>query len=503
MVQITSVPPVAAASASAGSDSAHYMTHDLRRDVLVHCHDNADHKGLDETSTNVRALVWFPRMRRYINYHYDSCAYCTAKRKAAPPDSNAVTAARRLKLVEFDHKLLPPEIVGAAGAAAVLTIVDVVSRVTVFVPVPDLTAVTTARTLYSRWYSLFGVPTVFRCDGHPSFTSAVMKRFHSILGVRHVDFSAPDNATHHAVVERRNKVLEKFIDVGVSKGDILNAADLELYCASAAASCNLEHIYNGHTVLEYLTGEVPRTHRDTVTPAALEAAAGDMDDAFLAKLRSVLNASNTLLQHARDDRARENALARASAASPKHFTQFDLVPGDQVSYGGEVYVLLDTHETLPGVPATAILRKAAHDDVQTITVKYADVRPLTDPRASRSFHSVSDPATSVNPGDFVFFSRNGDTQVYAGVVQYVTDDRSEVSVHEYRQAPKQHTRFSPLYTNALRNVKQVSLAPKAHHTAVVHDVPSGSVILSGSISDSFHIDPALLDLLRSKGVADQ
>ena len=391
----------------------------------------------------------------------------------------------------------------ATGAAAVLTIVDVVSRVTVFVPVPDLTAVTTAHALYSRWYSLFGVPTVFRCDSHPSFTSAVMKRFHSILGVRHVDFSAPDNATHHAVVERRNKVMEKFIDVGVSKGDILNAADLELYCASAAASCNLEHIYNGHTVLEYLTGEVPRTHRDTVTPAALEAAASDMDDAFLAKLRGVLQASNTLLQHARDDRARENALARASAASPKHFTQFDLVPGDQVSYSGEVYVLLDTQETVPGVPATAILRKAAHDDVQTITVKYADVRPLTDPRASRSFHSVSDPATSVNPGDFVFFSRNGEKQVYAGVVQYVTDDRSEVSVREYRQAPKQHTRFSPLYTNALRNVVQVSLAPKAHHTAVVHDVPSSDVILSGSISDSFHIDPALLDLLRSKGVADQ
>ena len=55
----------------------------------------------------------------------------------------------------------------------------------------------------------------------------------------------------------------------------------------------------------------------------------------------------------------------------------------------------------------------------------------------------------ISSGDFVFFSRNGEKQVYAGVVQYVTDDRSEVSVHEYRQAPKQHTRFSPLYTNAL------------------------------------------------------
>lgn len=386
-VQITSVPPVAN-NDRLTKDQA-YLQHDLRRDVLVHCHDNADHVGLDATSTNVRALVWFPKMRRYIQYHYDSCAYCTAKRKAAPPDSNAVTAARRLKLVEFDHKIIPPEVAEATGAAAILTIVDVVSRVTVFVPVPDMTAATTARALYTRWYSLFGTPTVFRCDNFPSFTSAVMKRFHAILGVRHVDFSAPDNATHHAVVERRNKVMEKFIDVGVSKGDLLNAEDLELYCASAAASCNLEHIYNGHTVLEYLTGEVPRTHRDLVTPTALEAAAGDMDDLFLAKLRSVLQASNTMLQHARDDRARENALTRASAASPRHFTQFDLVPGDQVSYDSKTYVLLDTQESVPGVPAKAVIRCTEHDTVEEITVKYTEIRPLTDPRASRTFHSVS------------------------------------------------------------------------------------------------------------------
>lgn len=89
------------------------------------------------------------------------------------------------------------------------------------------------------------------------------------------------------------------------------------------------------------------------------------------------------------------------------------------------------------------------------------------------------------------------------MVQYVTDDRSSISVHEYRQAPKQQTRFSPLYTNSLRHNIEVSMAPKTHRTAVVHDVTASQILLSGSISDSYHIDPALLDLLRSQGVADQ
>ena len=49
----------------------------------------------------------------------------------------------------------------------------------------------------------------------------------------HRDFSAPDDPTHHAVVERRNQVMEKFIDVAVSKGDLKKEADLEMYCAGA------------------------------------------------------------------------------------------------------------------------------------------------------------------------------------------------------------------------------------------------------------------------------
>ena len=101
-----------------------------------------------------------------------------------------------------------------------------------------------------------------RMDKAPGYTSEVMQAYHKIMGVKHVDLSVPDNPTHHAVVERRNQVMEKMIDVASSKGDFNTAADVEMYCASAASVCNLEHVFNGHTALEYLIGEVPRTHRD-------------------------------------------------------------------------------------------------------------------------------------------------------------------------------------------------------------------------------------------------
>ena len=144
---------------------SHFTDHDLRRDMCIHCHDNADHPGLANTQQQIRALCWFPRMRSYVEDHVDTCAYCLGKRKAAP--HGAVRARRRLKLIEFDHKILSAEVVAATGCTAVLTVVDPASRVTSFVPVSDETAVTTARALSTRWYPLFGVPAVFRMDGAP------------------------------------------------------------------------------------------------------------------------------------------------------------------------------------------------------------------------------------------------------------------------------------------------------------------------------------------------
>ena len=97
-------------------------------------------------------------------------------------------------------------------------------------------------------------------DGDPGFTSAVMTAFSSLLGVQHCDVSAPDNPTHHFTMERHNQVMEKFLDVSLSKGDIKASSDLDMYCAAATAACNLEYLYHGHTVLEYLTGEVSALH---------------------------------------------------------------------------------------------------------------------------------------------------------------------------------------------------------------------------------------------------
>ena len=134
---------------------------------MIHWHDNSDHPGLANTNLQVRSLCWFPAISKHIQYmyHVGSCAYCVAKRTAATPVGVAVRTRCRLKLIEFDHKKLPPAMVAATGYAAIPTVVDVVSRVTIFIPVGRLTAVATARALVTRWYPCLGCQPSFAWMG--------------------------------------------------------------------------------------------------------------------------------------------------------------------------------------------------------------------------------------------------------------------------------------------------------------------------------------------------
>ena len=57
-VRVTTVDPI-----SGPGSGHHYDDHDMRRDVLIHCHDNSHHPSLLTTHTSVRSLVWFANMQ--------------------------------------------------------------------------------------------------------------------------------------------------------------------------------------------------------------------------------------------------------------------------------------------------------------------------------------------------------------------------------------------------------------------------------------------------------
>jgi len=174
--------------------------------------------------------------------------------------------------------------------------------------------------------------------------------------------------------------MEKFIDVALSKGDIHRASDLDMYCAAATAACNLEYTQNNYTVLEFLTGEVPRTHRDMATLQQGPMPTDELDAQFVVQLREVLQESNNIMKWIRDDDARYHAMERDASQHRRQATSFTLVPGDQVSFRGETHKLINLANTTPSEPTKAVIRKVSHDSIQDKTVRYEDLRPVSDPR---------------------------------------------------------------------------------------------------------------------------
>ena len=131
---------------------------------------------------------------------------------------------------------------------------------------------------------------------------------------------------------------------------------------------------------------------------------GDIDDQFLEQLRSLLLEQNTLLDilRPRDDDARYSAMARDSASSRQHVTQFTLRPGDRASYDGQEYTLLSIGDSTPTTPAKAIVRLVSHEHVATRTVRYASLRPRASPCPEHMNSSVT--CDSLEVGQFVFFA---------------------------------------------------------------------------------------------------
>ena len=500
-VRITTTPTV---TAEATGDGTHYQDHDLRRDILLHVHDNAHHPSLDATQAAVRALCWFPHMKTFIDDHYNTCAYCVAATATTPAIGDAVHSKHRFRLVQVDHKILDAVVANATGCAAILTLVDSASRLTLFVPVETTSARDAAHAIFTRWYPFFSIPMYFVSDNGSAFASLLMRTVANLLGVVGWDFSAPDNPTHHSMAEARNKVMEHFLDVGASSGDITSFAALERYCAAATATCNLEYQYNGHSVFEYVTGSRPRTHADVVVKPIIDAVPlEELDAEFLASLRHVVAARLGALHHLRDDTARANALRRSAAYARTKTTVFDLRPGDDVSYNGERYTLLRHTRSTPTAPVRSQIRMAGQPDAAPTEVLYYTLRPLATQRPHHMLSRDGNSVTKVVEGAFVFYSHPSTQAVCGGVVTDVDRVGSRCMVHECREAEKRPRMFTKLYYDNDTDAYVTRVKPTPDMDPAIVTIALSDVIAVGTISATRFISESLVHELKSLGIVPE
>ena len=134
LTRITTAPEVVV-----GAAAEEYELVDLRRDALLHCHDNHGHSCLGETIAAVRSLAYWPDLvkppgsKASAAAHMEACAHCIAKQGVLEEHGIGIDTVRRMKVLQLDHLVLTDEEKELAGCVGSLQIIDVATRIECFV----------------------------------------------------------------------------------------------------------------------------------------------------------------------------------------------------------------------------------------------------------------------------------------------------------------------------------------------------------------------------------
>ncbi len=108
-------------------------------------------------------------------------------------------------IVHIDH--VGPLPMTKEGSKYILSIIDRATNYIILIPVPDVTAETTARALYDKVFCVHGVPVSVVSDRHRAFDSKeVDKKLAQIVGVDW-RFVAAENSQGNGMIERVHRTL--------------------------------------------------------------------------------------------------------------------------------------------------------------------------------------------------------------------------------------------------------------------------------------------------------
>ena len=475
---------------SGGGDRPAWMEAemDLRKDIVLMCHDMAHHPKIAPSLHAVKHMAFWIGQRVQVREHIDSCADCLEERKAVAQIGAGIVAAGRGDVIQMDHYVLSKDEAAMAGVPVVLTICDVATRATEFEAADTQTAGETARLLFTRWIRYRSCPKMIITDGHPHFVGEVMKCLRKLMGIAAHDVAAPRAKGKVALVEAKHRPLSEVLADGFAKGDIKCREDLDMYLASAVIRVN-QNAHPGRVSPFHLERGQPPVHIRTLAmdvkhDETLPKELNEDDQKIAAQIKYHIDA---LLQHelaCRDEEARDNVAKRLANQPHSGYTQFELKVDDKVSHKGKAYTLMEK-TGYGSKTVTATLKDAAG---KTKRVRFDELRPVATPRPTKYITEVQLAVV----GELVFFDTKDD--VTAGRVIHTKGD--EITVQ--RMEPNDSARvWLPLWrTIDERTIVRKQKQPVGSEPLLMI-VRRADILLTGKISSTGHLSADLRKALKA------
>ena len=180
----------------------------LRTDVIRAAHVTGGHMAAEATLQRIKASVFFPQMRTHIQDYISTCTDCQAKKRKEEDQRHTLVsheAGYPFMKIHIDF-LGPYNRSKRSGARYILSIRDAFSKWYEGIPMANMTALDTVRTLEKEIFCRYSIPEIIVSDMAQTFESHLYKEVGRLLGIRILD-SSGYNPKANAQVERVHRDL--------------------------------------------------------------------------------------------------------------------------------------------------------------------------------------------------------------------------------------------------------------------------------------------------------
>jgi hypothetical protein len=217
----------------------------LESEVMFNAHNLpvGGHLGYLKTFSRLQLQVWFPNMFSKVKKYCEHCEICDRNRNYFKINDTLkpVTATEPFQVLVVDH--CGPFNKTNRGNKYVLTVVDHFTRKRWFLPVPEVSAEETYKTLLQNIFTPFGFPKILLSDKGSCFTSKIGTDFSKLF---HYEISLALTNQHNTVgsAEISNKLVENIIRKYI---DNLKQDDWDEFLCLAAYALNQSISVHGYS----------------------------------------------------------------------------------------------------------------------------------------------------------------------------------------------------------------------------------------------------------------